>query len=164
MGSPPCLKESRMSITLTNVGSGFKRTAINSNFEAIEAEINANLLTKNGGIGLEADLDANSNRVINLTDGVLNQDAATVGQLNVAASSIGTGTITKQTEVQLGSAAVANVFTLALTATAAGLEVGRNGVEQELTTDYTFTPPSTVTLTFTPNDNDRFKFKVYTAA
>ena len=73
-----------MSVTLKDVGSGYKRTAINSNFEAIEAEINNNLLNKNGGVGLEADLDANSQKIINLDDGVLNQDAVTVRQLSGA--------------------------------------------------------------------------------
>ena len=153
-----------MTITLKDVGSGFKRTAINENFDTIKAELNDNVLTKTGGQQLEADLDMNSNKLLNVESGVLNTDGVNLGQVNSAVSGIGSGTITKTTEVQLGSSAVARVFTLSSTATASGLDVLRNGLEQEVTTDYTFTPPSTVTLTFDPNNSDRFKFKVYTAS
>ena len=40
-----------MAINLADVGSGYKRTAINNNFQSIEDEINNNLLSKNGGVG-----------------------------------------------------------------------------------------------------------------
>ena len=54
-----------MTIVLKDVGSGFKRTAINENFDTLKAEINNNLLSKLGGKQLEADLDMNSNNLLN---------------------------------------------------------------------------------------------------
>lgn len=56
-----------MTITLENVGSGFKRSVINDNFTAIQDEINNNLLDKAGGKALTGDLDVNSNRLLNVS-------------------------------------------------------------------------------------------------
>lgn len=75
-----------MTISLRDVGSGYKRTSINANFTDIENEINNNLLSKNGGIGLEADLDANSQKIINLADGVNPSDAVNLGQVLAGAT------------------------------------------------------------------------------
>lgn len=150
-----------MTITLSDVGSGYKRTAINSNFQAIESEINNNLLSKNGGVGLEADLDANSQKVINLADGILASDAVNLSQLQGAISAASSGLIASQTEVQLGSAAVANVFTFTgITYTVGGnnLYVFRNGQKLGKGKDYTETSSSSITLTSTPNATDRFEF------
>jgi len=150
-----------MSINLRDVGSGYKRTSINANFTDIETEINNNLLSKNGGVGLEADLDANSQKVINLADGILGSDAVNLRQLNGAINAAGSGLIASQAEVQLGSEAVANVFTLSsITYTVGGnnLYVFRNGQKLGKGEDYTETSTSSITLTFTPNANDRFEF------
>lgn len=150
-----------MTINLRDVGSGYKRTSINANFTDIENEINNNLLSKNGGIGLEADLDANSQKVINLADGVFGSDAVTLDQLNGAISAAGSGLIASQTEVQLGSQAVANVFTFTgITYTVGGnnLYVFRNGQKLGRVEDYTETSTSSITLTFSPNASDRFEF------
>lgn len=150
-----------MSINLRDVGSGYKRTSINANFTDIENEINNNLLSKNGGVGLEADLDANSQKVINLADGIVGSDAVNLRQLNGAINAAGSGLIASQTEVQLGSEAVANVFTLSsITYTVGGnnLYVFRNGQKLGKGEDYTETSTSSITLTFTPNANDRFEF------
>lgn len=54
-----------MAITLVDVGSGHNRSSINSNFQAIEAEINNELLDRDGGKALRADLDFNSNDLLN---------------------------------------------------------------------------------------------------
>ena len=150
-----------MTINLRDVGSGYKRTSINANFTDIENEINNNLLSKNGGVGLEADLDANSQKIINLADGVLGSDAVTLDQLNGTINAAGSGLIASQTEVQLGSQAVANVFTFTgITYTVAGnnLFVFRNGQKLEKGIDYNETSSSSITLLFTPNDADRFNF------
>ena len=150
-----------MSITLKDVGSGYKRSAINENFQSIENEINNSLLNKNGGVGLEADLDANSQKVINLADGVNGKDAVNLNQLQGAISAAGSGLIASQTEVQLGSQAVSRVFTFTgITYTIAGnnLFVFRNGQKLEKGVDYNETTSSSVTLLFTPNGNDRFNF------
>ena len=54
-----------MTISLDNVGSGFKRSVINDNFDTIESEINTNVLTRDGGKALTADLDFNGNDLLN---------------------------------------------------------------------------------------------------
>jgi hypothetical protein len=154
-------KGNDMSVTLKDVGSGYKRTAINSNFEAIEAEINNNLLNKNGGVGLEADLDANSQKIINLADGINSNEAVNLRQLQGAISAAGGGLIASQTEVQLGSQAVADVFTftgITYTVGSNNLYVFRNGQKLGKGVDYTETSTSSITLLFTPNANDRFEF------
>ena len=155
-----------MTVTLKDVGSGFKRTAINTNFSTIETTLNSDVLLADGTTPLTADQDMNGNKAINLADGVSGTDAVNVNQLNGAVAGLGSGTISKLVEVQLGSAAVARVFTLGLTYTQGNnsLEVYRNGQELELTEDYTETSPNSITLTFSPNNTDRLKFKVYSAA
>lgn len=152
-----------MTISLSNVGSGFKRTAINSNFDTIESEINNNVLTKDGGTQLEADLDMNSNKLINLADGTNNKDAVTLEQLNEAISAAGSGLIASQTETQKGSSAVNRVFTFAgITYTVGGnnLFAFQNGQKLIKGRDYTETTSSTITLDASRplNDNDDFDF------
>ena len=156
-----------MTVTLKDVGSGFKRTAINENFTTIESTLNSDVYLLDGSKQLEADLDFNSNKAINVAAGTLNADGVNLSQLNGAVSGIGAGTVSKLIEIQAGSAAVANVFTLAaITYTVGnnGLEVYRNGVEQELAVDYTETSTTEVTFIPTINATDSFKFKVYSAA
>ena len=151
-----------MTVTLADVGSGFKRTAINTNFDAIEAAINNDLLDKAGGKALEADLDYNSKRAINMAAGINNADGATVAQLNAAVGTLAPGDLVHVIERQLGSAAVSRVFTLASLVYTVGnntLVGHRNGVLMDLIEDYTETSPTSVTLTFDPNGTDRFKFE-----
>jgi len=59
-----------MSVNLNNVGSGYKRRVINSNFEKTEQELNNNVLRRDGLSGGEDNsmkvlLDMNSNEIIN---------------------------------------------------------------------------------------------------
>ena len=90
MGSPPHLyKGNNMTVNLKDVGSGFKRTAINENFETIETSLNTDFLRKDGAQQMEGDLDANSKRIINLPDALDLQEPATLSQL-VAASDVTT--------------------------------------------------------------------------
>ena len=155
-----------MTVTLKDVGSGFKRTAINENFDTIETELNDNVLKKDGSQWLEADLDMNSYRAINAADGVLNTDFATFQQLNLAASIGHTGTIASFVESQNGVDAVANVFTfvgITYTQGINNLEVYRNGQRLHKSFDYHETSTSSITLTFNPNDTDRFDFRTNTA-
>lgn len=73
-------------ITLTDVSAGYLSVAtFNANNALIEAAIE-NTLSRDGTSPntMSADLDMNSNRVTNLTDGANNQDAVTVAQLNAA--------------------------------------------------------------------------------
>ena len=70
-----------MSVTLKNVGSGFKRTAINENFTDLESEINNNLLHRDGSVPLSGNLDANGARIYNVGEGVDDNDVGTIGQI-----------------------------------------------------------------------------------
>ena len=79
-----------MTITLKDVGSGFKRTAITENFDTIETELNTNVLKKDGGTQLEAPLDLNSNKLLNVAAGSFNADGVNLGQMNAAISAAGT--------------------------------------------------------------------------
>ena len=54
-----------MTVNLKDVGSGFKRTAINENFDTIETTLNSYVLMADGSKQLEGDLDLNSNNLLN---------------------------------------------------------------------------------------------------
>lgn len=54
-----------MSITLDNVGSGFKRSVINDNFQLIEDELNNETLKKDGSTALTGDLNAGGQEIHN---------------------------------------------------------------------------------------------------
>lgn len=74
-------------LSLTDIASGHQSiTVYNNNNNLIETAIE-NTLSLDGTTpnAMGADLDMNSNRVTNLADGVNNQDAVTVAQLNGAA-------------------------------------------------------------------------------
>lgn len=157
-----------MTINLADVGSGYKRSAINSNFTAIEDEINNNLLSKNGGVGLEADLDANSRRVINLADGVNNKDAITVQQLNGAIAAAGSGLIAMQKETQKGSDAVSRVFTasgVSWDSSGSNLIVTQNGTMLYQGRDYTIPAANQIEVVATHplNINDDWDFRTNVA-
>lgn len=73
-------------LTLTDISSGYLSTStFNANNTLIETALE-NTLSRDGTSPntMGANLDMNSNRVVNLTDGVGNQDAVTVAQLNSA--------------------------------------------------------------------------------
>jgi len=63
------LKGKHMTISLLDIGSGYNRSSINSNFQAIEDYINDELLERTGGKAMVADLDLNSNDLLNVKDG-----------------------------------------------------------------------------------------------
>lgn len=78
------LKGNIMTITLKDVGSGFKRTAINENFEDIESTLNSSVLLVDGSSQMGGSLDVNSNRLINLVDATTAREPVTKGQLDSA--------------------------------------------------------------------------------
>ena len=85
-------------LSLTDTSAGYlNATTANANNDLIEAAVE-NTLSRDGTSPntLSADIDMNSNRVTNLTDGSNNQDAVTVAQLN-GATLAGTGVITAGT-------------------------------------------------------------------
>ena len=81
-------------ITLTDMTSGYQSTAVyNANNTLLEAAIE-NTLSRDGTTPntMGANLDMNSNKVVNVTDGTNAQDAVTLSQLTSAVA--GTSTIT----------------------------------------------------------------------
>lgn len=62
-------------ITLNNVGSGYNRSTINENFEAIETAFQDAVSVTNGGV-MQNDLDMNGNDILNISE--LSVDSLTV--------------------------------------------------------------------------------------
>jgi len=155
-------------IVLNNIASGFASTGlINTNNDAIEAELNNNVLYRNNPTGepnqMENELDMNSNKITNLKAGVANSDAVTIAQLNGAA--VNTGVIAVQTETQLGSDAVGQRFTLSgisFDSATVNLVVYINGVNATEGKDYTLTSPNIVDWIGSFNTSDFFKFQTNT--
>jgi hypothetical protein len=150
-------------VTLTDIqsGSGVKDT-YNANNDVIEQAFD-NTLSRNGATpnGMGANLDMNSYKVINLTDGVNNQDAVTVNQLNTAIVNAGSGIISQDIEKKLGSDAVSKKFTLTGVTYSPGLNslsVYKNGLRLRNLEDYVETSSTEVTLVSTPNNSDEFDF------
>ena len=73
-------------LTLTDISSGYSSTTtINANNALVETALE-NTLSRDGTSPntMSANLDMNSNKVTNVTDGTNNQDAVTLAQLNAA--------------------------------------------------------------------------------
>lgn len=70
-------------IVLGNIGSGFNRSKINSNFDKIEDVINNGVLHLVGGNNvLQQNIDMDSNRILNLPEALNNTEPVTLKQLN----------------------------------------------------------------------------------
>jgi len=153
-----------MTITLKDVGSGFKRTAIKENFDSIASELNDNVLRRDGVSGsnqLEVDIDMNSQRLLNLVDAINGREPVTLDQLNGALAAASSGLIAAQRELQTGAQVVADVTTftgITYTLSSNNLYVFRNGNYQTKGVDYNETSTSSITWTFTPNATDAFIF------
>jgi len=152
-----------MTITLKDVGSGFKRTAINENFDTIEAELNDNVLRRDTATGnqMEANIDMNSNRLMNLVDAINGREPVTLDQLNGAMAAAGSGLIAAQRELQTGAQVVAGVTTftgITYALRSNNLYVFRNGNYQTKGVDYEETSASSITWIVTPNSSDNFAF------
>lgn len=157
-------------ITLNDLTTNYGSQSLhNTNNATIEDHLNNKVLYRDNPSGeanqMENEIDMNSNKIINLAAGTANADAVNYAQLIGQVNGIGSGTIARTIERQTGSAAVSRVFTFAsLTYTIGNnsLRVVRNGQELDVGEDYTETSTSSITLTFDPNDNDKFKFIVFT--
>ncbi len=152
-----------MTITLKDVGSGFKRTAINDNFSTIESELNNNVLRRDSATGnqMEANIDMNSNRLVNLLDAINGREPVTLDQLNGALSAASSGLIAAQQEQQTGAQVVAGVTTftgITYTLSSNNLYVFRNGNYQTKGVDYNETSTSSITWTTVPNATDALVF------
>ena len=153
-----------MTITLKDVGSGFKRTALKENFDAIESELNNNVLRRDGVDGanqLEVDIDVNSQRLLNLVDAINGREPVTLDQLNGALSAASSGLIAAQQEQQTGAQVVGGVTTftgITYTVSSNNLYVFRNGNYQTKGVDYNETSTSSITWTTVPNATDALVF------
>jgi hypothetical protein len=153
-----------MTITLKDVGSGFKRTAINENFDTIESELNNNVLRRDSVTGanqMEVDIDMNSQRLLNLVDAINGKEPVTLDQLNGALSAASSGLIAAQQEQQTGAQVAAGVTTftgITYTVSSNNLYVFRNGTYQTKGVDYNETSTSSITWLITPNSGDSLVF------
>ena len=98
-------------LTLTDITSGyFSAAAYNANNALIEAALE-NTLSRDGTTPntMSANLDANSNKVVNLLDGTANQDACTYGQL-LAASLASIGALDDLSDVNITSGMLGDVL------------------------------------------------------
>jgi hypothetical protein len=137
-------------LTLNTIGSRYGSIdALNANNDLVEAALE-NTLSRDGTgpNNMEVALDMDSNRVINMADGVGNQDAATIKQVNSIIASLSTGIIASLKERQDATAGQ-TVFTLAAIEYFPGsnnLAVYINGVRQYSGESYTETNSTTVTF------------------
>ena len=138
-------------LTLNAIGSRYGSVdALNDNSDLIEAAFE-NTLSRDGTgpNNMESDLDMDSNTIINLADGVNNQDAITVKQLNGSLQGIATGNIVKLREIATATAGqtIFNLTTLTYTPASNNLSVYIQGIKQRLTSAYTETDNNTITFT-----------------
>lgn len=137
-------------ITLNTIGSRYGSIdALNANFDAIEAAFE-NTLSRDGTgpNNLEANLDANSQRIINLANGINNQDAVTVAQVNgiVAAASSDIIASLKERQDATYNQTVFNLSSITYVPGSNNLSVYIDGVRQYVGESYTETDSNTVTF------------------
>ncbi len=156
-----------MTITLKDVGSGFKRTAINENFNTIESELNNNVLRRDSATGnqMEANIDMNSNRLVNLLDAVSGQEPATYAQL-VAASDLATidaststytasptGAVSRTIQGRLTSRIYVEDFGVDGTASSDDFDAWQTAINYAKANDVELVCQSNKTYLFSPADN-----------
>jgi hypothetical protein len=138
-------------LTLNTIGSRYGSIdALNANSDLIEAALE-NTISRDGTgpNNMEANLDMDSHRVINMADGAGNQDAATLKQVNSLISAASSGIIASLKERQDATAGQ-TVFTLASISYTTGsnnLAVYIDGVRQYAGESYVETNSTTVTFT-----------------
>jgi len=138
-------------LTLNTIGSRYGSIdALNDNSDLVEAALE-NTLSRDGTgpNNMESDLDMDSNSVINLADGVHNQDAVTVKQLNGGLQGIASGNIVKLREVATATTGqtIFNLSMLTYTPASNNLSVYIQGIKQRLTSAYVETDNNTITFT-----------------
>lgn len=114
-------------LTLTDIAAGYNAVAtINANNALIEAAIEG-LYSLDGTTpnALTANMDANSNKITNLTDGTNNQDAVTLAQLNSYSIAAETAPATAVTIADANSDWVGETLEALLD----GLQDGTEGIE-----------------------------------
>lgn len=138
-------------LTLNAIGSRYGSIdALNDNSDLIEAAFE-NTLSRDGTgpNNMEVDLDMDSNRVINLQDGINNTDAVNFRQVNGLVQGVHSGNIVKLREIAIATAGqtIFNLSTLTYTPASNNLSVYIQGIKQRLTSAYTETDNNTITFT-----------------
>jgi hypothetical protein len=140
-------------LTLNTIGSRYGSIdALNANFDAIETALE-NTLSRDGTApnNMDANFDMDSNRVINLANGINNADAVNLGQVNGLIQGVHDGNIVKLREVFIATSGqtVFNLTSLTYVPGSNNLSIFINGVKQRLTSAYIETDNNTVTFTGT---------------
>lgn len=137
-------------LTLNTIGSRYGSIdSLNSNFDDIEQAFE-NTLSRDGTSpnNMESDIDMDTHRIINLKDGVNNQDAATLKQVNAIVGAASSGIIASLQEQRTASSGQ-TVFTLSsieYTPGSNNLAVYIDGVRQYVGDSYTETSSTVVTF------------------
>lgn len=145
-------------LTLNTISSRYASVAaLNANFDAIEAAFE-NILSRDGTAPntMSADLDMNSQRIINLEDAVNSTEAVSLGQLTNLISNASSGLIISQREVFTATASQ-TLFTLTGVTYTPGINnliVFVNGSKQVLITNYSETSSASITFTSPLNAGD----------
>lgn len=136
----------------------FSNDLLNENFTELE-EVIETLLSRDGTSPntMEANLDMNSNRIINLPNALSASEPVTYGQLlSLADVSAFTGTVTEQI-IATADQTVFNLSVISYTPGVDNLAVYRNGLR---VTNYVETDADTVTFSTEANEGDEYLFVV----
>lgn len=131
--------------TKTSLGSNYaSKQQIDSNLDDIKTAIDDTLSRKGDSPNsMEADLDMNSNQILNLPDAVLPQEPVTLSQFN--AQSVGTKTTQTLKQKHVATAGQTVFATPAYVIGSNNLSVYINGVRQDASA-YTETSTTSITL------------------
>ena len=137
-------------LTLNTIGSRYGSIdALNANFDAIETALE-NTLSRDGTApnGMDANFDMDSNRVINLANGINNADAVNLGQVNNIVNGASSGIIASLREnfVATAGQTVFNIASFTYNVGSNNLAVYLDGVRQYPNTSYTETDNNTITF------------------
>jgi hypothetical protein len=140
-------------LTLNTIGSRYGSIdALNANFDAIETALE-NTLSRDGTApnNMDANLDMDSQRIINLTDAINNADAVTLRQVNGLIQGVYDGNIVKLREVFTATSGqtVFNLASLTYVPASNNLSIYINGIKQRVTSAYAETDNNTITFTAT---------------
>lgn len=138
-------------LTLNTIGSRYGSIdALNANFDAIETALE-NTLSRDGTLpnNMDANLDMDSNRIINLADAINNPDAVTLRQVNGLIQGAYDGNIVKLREIATATSGqtVFNLASLTYVPASNNLSIYINGIKQRVTSAYAETDNNTITFT-----------------
>lgn len=137
-------------LTLNTIGSRYGSIdALNANFDAIETALE-NTLSRDGTLpnNMDANLDMDSNRIINMADAINNADAVTLRQVNGIVQGASSGIIASLREnfVATAGQTVFNIASFTYNVGSNNLAVYLDGVRQYPGTSYTETDNNTITF------------------